>query len=320
MGRHSRSENVDEVLLPPTNPVIWDQVLVPKIVKKLDLDLIFHTKFTVPLLTGIKKVMTVHGASWFIHPEIYNRLDVFFEEVAMRLYVRVADFLIANSEQTKNDYIRIFNVPREKIATVYFAAGEAFRPIRDPFILKSARIKYELPERFILCVMSYNPNKNFGTVMKAFNLCHQSTKSHLVIVGKDCIRFWDECKEKYGALKDFVHFLGWINQEDLPEIYNLAKVFFYPSIFETFGIPVLEAMACGCPVVASNTGSIPEISRRAALTANPFDHKTLAEYIETIFRSDSVSRDMEIRGLETSRIYSWSKAAQQTLEIFENLA
>jgi len=320
IGRYSQFENVKEVVLPHTNPVIWDQFLVPRVVKKWDLNMIFHTKFTVPLWTRIKKVMTVHGASWYIHPEIYNSLDVFFEKVAMHLYVRSADFLIANSERTENDYIQIFNVPAEKIATVHFAAGEAFRPIRDSFILESAKRKYGLPESFILCVMSYDPNKNFDTIMKAYNICHQNIEAHLVIVGKDCIKFWDEYKVKYEALKDFIHFLGWIDQKDLPEIYNLANVFFYPSIYETFGIPVLEAMACGCPVVASNTGSIPEISKGGALTANPFDYDAFAEHIETIIRSDSVSRKMKKRGLTTSKIYSWSKAAKQTLEIFQNLA
>lgn len=319
VGKYSQLENVDEVLLPPTNPAIWDQVLVPKIIKKCDLDLIFHTKFTVPLLTGIKKVMTVHGASWLVHPEIYGRLDVLFEKVAMRLYCRAADFLIANSELTQNDYMRVLNVPREKIATVHFAAGEAFRPVRDPIILESASNRYQLPEGFILCVMSYDPNKNFGTIVKAFDLCHLETGAHLVVVGKDCRKFWDEYKVKYEDLEEVVHFLGWVDQEDLPAIYSRAKVFFYPSIFETFGIPVLEAMACGCPVVASNTGAIPEISNGVALMGDPFNHRAFAEHIQTVFHSNSVSKDLTRRGLAKSRTYSWSKAAQQTLKILERV-
>jgi len=318
-GNYDQLGNVDEIVLPPTNPVIWDQILIPNIIKKWDLNLIFHTKFTVPLRTGIRKVMTVHGASWLVHPEIYTRFDVLFERVAMRLYCRAADFLIANSTRTQNDYMRLFNVPSEKIATIHFAAGEGFHPIHDSFILQSARSKYQLPECFILCVMSYDPNKNFSTIMKTFDLCRRETKADLVIVGKDCRKFWNEYGEKYKELEDTIHFLGWVDQEDLPMIYNLAMVFFYPSIFETFGIPILEAMACGCPVIASNTGAIPEISKGAALMADPFDHWAFAEYIKTVTHSDSVSKNLEERGLEVSKTYSWLKTAKQTLKIFSNV-
>jgi len=319
IGKYSSSENVEEISLPPTNPMIWDQVLIPKIIKKWNLNLIFHTKFTVPLRTRIKKVMTIHGASWLVHPEIYHSPDVLFERIAMHMYCRAADFLIANSELTENDYMQIFKVPKEKITTVHFAASEAFHPICDPKILESARSKYQLPEAFILCVMSYDPNKNFGTIMKTFNLCHRETGAHLVIVGEDCRKFWNEYKVKYRAMEEVIHFLGWVSHDDLPGIYNLAKVFFYPSIYETFGMPVLESMASGCPVVASETGAIPGISKGGALMGNPFDYRTFAGHIQTIFHSNSVFSDLKERGLTISRTYSWSKAAQQTLKIFETV-
>ncbi|TRZ49943.1 MAG: glycosyltransferase family 1 protein [Dehalococcoidia bacterium] len=319
VGKYSQLENVGEIFLSSANPTIWDQILVPRIIKKHDLDLIFHTKFTVPLLSGIKKVMTVHGASWLVHPEIYNCLDVLFEKVAMRLYCRAADFLIANSKLTQNDYMRFLNVPQEKIGIIHFAAGEAFRPIQDPNLLKLVQSKYHLPENFILCVMSYDPNKNFDTIIKTFNLCYQETDAQLVVVGKDCRKFWDEYSVKFKKLKNVIHFLGWIEQEDLPAVYSMAKVFFYPSIFETFGLPVLEAMACGCPVVASNTGAIPEISNGAALMADPFNYRIFAEHIQNVFYSNLVSEDLKRKGIAVSKTYSWLNAAQQTLNVFERI-
>ena len=319
VGKYSHLENVDEIYLPSANPTIWDQILVPRIIKKYDLDLVFHTKFTVPLLSGIKKVMTVHGASWLVHPEIYNSLDVLFENVAMRLYCRAADFLIANSKLTQDDYMRTLNVPKEKIGIVHFAAGEAFRPIHDPNSLKLVSSKYQLPETFILCVMSYDPNKNFDTIIKTFDICHKETDAELVVVGKDCIKFWDKYSVRFKKLKNVIHFLGWVEQEDLPAVYSKAKVFFYPSIFETFGIPILEAMACGCPVVASNTGAIPEISNGAALMTAPFNYRMFAEHIQNVFHTDLVSKDLKRKGLTVSKTYSWLNAAKQTLNILERI-
>lgn len=319
LGTYGDLENVDEVFLPPANPMIWDQWLAPKVTKKWGVDLIFNTKFSVPLMTKVKKIMVLHGASWFVHPELYGRFDIFYVRQTMPMYCRKADFLISNSDLTTQDFIRILDVPKRKIATVRLAAGDEFHPINESEILENVRTKYQLPGRFILTVTSHDPRKNFSTLLKAFEQCRNEVDVHLVVVGKDCYRYATAFDLKGRGLENVIHFPGWIAQEDLPAIYSLADVFAFPSVYEEFGIPVVEAMSCGCPVVSSNTGAIPELTKGTALLSDPFDDKLLPENLLKILLSDSLAERYRRLGLEKANDFSWTKAAQQTLAIFRRV-
>lgn len=319
LGTYSDWENVDEVFLTPANPLIWDQYSTIKVVKRWDIDLIFHTKFTVPLMTKAKKVMALHGASWFVNPELYGKFDIFYVRMAMPIYCRKADFLISNSHSTTRDFIRILRVPDEKIATVHLAAGNEFKPVIAPQLIENARTKYQLPVRFILTVTSYTPRKNFSTLLKAFKQCRNKVDIHLVVIGKDCNRYAIDFDLKKSGLDRYVHFPGWVEQKDLPAIYSLADVFAFPSVIEEFGIPVVEAMSCGCPVVASNAGAIPELTKNAALLSDPFDDNALAEHLLHILLSESSDSRYRKLGLERAQHFSWLKAAQQTINIFQTV-
>ena len=319
LGTYNKKENVDEVFLPPANPLIWDQWLVLKIIKKWGVDLVFNAKFSVPVMTTVKKIMALHGASWFVHPELYKKFDIFYVKKAMPVYCRSADFLISNSDLTTHDFLRILGVPRKKIATVHLAAGDEFQQLQNPQLLKDIQTKYQLPDRFILTVTSYDPRKNFSTLLKAFEKCREKVDISLVVVGKHCDRYKKDFELTNRGLQDVVHFPGWVDQKDLPAIYNLAGVFAFPSVIEEFGIPVVEAMSCGCPLVASNTGAIPELTDNAALLIKPFDHQALYENLLKILLSDSLAERYSRMGLEKSKDFSWSKAAQQTLEIFRRV-
>lgn len=319
LGTYRDIENVDEVFVPPSNPMIWDQWLVPKVMKKWGADLIFNTKFSVPLLTKAKRIMVLHGASWFVHPELYAKSDIFYVRKAMPIYCKKADFLISNSDLTTQDFIRILRVPETKIATVRLAAGDEFHPISDSQILENVRTKYQLPGRFILTVTSYDPRKNFSTLLKAFQHCRNEADVHLVVVGKDCYRYATDFDLKGRELENVVHFPGWIAQEDLPAIYSLADVFAFPSVYEEFGIPVVEAISCGCPVVSSNTGAIPELMEGSALLSDPFDYQALSENLLQILLSNSLAERHRKLGLEKAKNFSWSKAAQRTLAIFRRV-
>lgn len=319
LGTHRDIENVDEVFVPPSNPMIWDQWIVPKVMKKWGADLIFNTKFSVPLLTKAKKIMVLHGASWFVHPELYGKFDILYVRQAMPIYCRKADFLISNSDLTTRDFVSLIGVPETKIATVRLAAGDEFHPISDSQILENVRTKYRLPGRFILTVTSYDPRKNFSILLKAFEQCRNKAEVHLVVVGKDCNRYATDFDLKGRGLENVVHFPGWIAQEDLPAIYSLADVFAFPSVYEEFGIPVVEAMSCGCPVVSSNTGAIPELTSDAALLSHPLNYQALAEHLLQILMSNQAAERCRELGLERAKEFSWSKAARQTLNIFQKI-
>jgi glycosyltransferase involved in cell wall biosynthesis len=289
------------------------------VAKKWGLNLVFNTKFTVPLRTKAKTIMALHGASWFVHPELYGRFDVFYVRRFMPIYCRQADFLISNSDLTTRDHIQILHVPKHKIRTVYFAAGEEFHPIDDPQLLAQVKARYKLPDSFILTVTSYDPVKNFGVLFNAFETCRQHIDVHLVVAGTNCGKYAEDFDLRGRGLERAVHFPGWVKQEDLPAIYTLATVYAFPSIYETFGIPVIEAIACGCPVVASNTGAIPELLDDAALLCDPFDHETLAQNLLLILTSESAAAQYKSKGLARAKQFSWTNTAQQTVGIFNDV-
>ena len=320
LGKYGGLANVEEVFLPATNPLLWDQWQVPKVVRSKGIDLLFNTKFSLPFMTDVKKIMVLHGASWFVRPDLYKKLDILYVRRAMPIYCRIADFLISNSDLTTNDFINILHVPKEKIETVRLAQGDFFQPVENQESLEFVRAKYSLPARFVVTVTSYDPRKNFATLLGAFEKCRKQENIHLVVVGKDCQRYRRDFDMDSNGLKEHVHFPGWIEQQDLPAIYSLAAAFVFPSVYEEFGIPVVESMACGCPVVSSNTGAIPELTQGAALLADPYDEQSQAANILKLLQSQEYSEFFRQKGLERAREFSWEKAARQTLRIFSRFS
>jgi glycosyltransferase involved in cell wall biosynthesis len=319
VGTYKHLKNVDEVFIPPANALVWDQWLVPKEIKRQEIDIVFNTKFSLPVSNSAKKVMVLHGSAWFVHPELFGKFDAIYARLAMPIYCRLADFLIANSQCTKNDFIEKIGVPEAKINVINLEAGDYFQRITNQEALQQVRNKYKLPERFILTVTSYDPRKNFSILLKAFEECYSATGVHLLVLGKNCEKYAEDHNITARGLAEVVHFLGWVEQEDLPAIYSLAHVFAFPSIYEEFGIPIVEAMSCGCPVVASNTGAIPALTDGAALLSDCFDYRTLARNIIKMLSCETLAKTCVDRGLERSKQFSWTKAARETLQIFEQI-
>ncbi len=316
VGTYNHLENVEEMYLPSKNLFFWDQWQVPQVVKSKKIDLLFNTKFSLPFLSKATKMMVLHGASWFVKPELYPKLDILYVRLAMPIYCRIADFLISNSDLTTNDFKNILKVPNAKIETVRLSFADYFVPVEESGKLDAICVKYSLPERFIVTVTSYDPRKNFATLLAAFAKCREQEDVKLVMVGKDCHKYANDYDLETNDLKSHIIFTGWADQEDLPAIYSLASVFAFPSVYEEFGIPVVEAMACGCPVVSSNTGAIPELTKGAALLADPFDAETMAGNCLQILQSAEREQECREKGLERASHFSWDKAALETLDIF----
>jgi len=317
LGTYDNLNNVDEVYVAEKNILVWDQILIPRLIKKWNIDLIFNTKFTVPLLTKAKSIMALHGASWYTNPEFYTKFDVLYVRSMMPIYCRKADFLISNSHLTTNDYVKYLNINKNKIATVHLAAGKEFMPVSDQKILNDITQKYNLSDNFILTVTSYeDKRKNFKTLLLAFEDCYKDLNIKLLVIGKDCNRYINDFKLKEKGLLNFIHFPGWVDQKDLPAIYSLAKAFIFPSVYEEFGIPIVEAMACGCPVVASNTGALPELSEGAAILCDPFDDKQFSKGIYDILTSKDIMENCRRNGIEKVKNFSWPNSAKQTIDIF----
>jgi glycosyltransferase involved in cell wall biosynthesis len=327
LGRYKGFANCREILLPGGSKAIWDQVRIPLAAKREGVDLIFNPKFTVPLVTRCKTVMVVHGADWFIPPydEVYNSIDVFYIKRVMPLYLRKADFVTSVSDYSTNGFIKAFPWLKDKIRTVYFGPHKNFRVIEDREHLDAIRNKYNLPARFILTVIRYdhgtkNTRKNFPAMAEAFaKYKKMGGDEKLVVVGRDCDIYGRENDLEGMGIKNDVIFPGLVAQEDLPAFYNMAELYLYPTIIEAFPIPTTEAMACGCPIVTSNSTGLKELTEGVSLAVDPTDTDAIAQAIRKVLSNPALRQQMRRKGLERSKIFSWEKCARETLAVFRNL-
>lgn len=322
VGRYTHLSHVREQVVSAPNKLLWDQVAIPRAARRENVDLLFHTKFTVPFFTSCKTVMTIHGASWFVRPDLYpNKLDLAYIRTVMPLYCRKASFILSNSDLTTRDFIRILKVPEEKIRTVRLGTNEQFRPIGDPAVLEAARQKYDLPDKFILSVIRRDPRKNFANLIAAFRLLRKRIPCRLVVTGIGVERYREEYRLHEDGTTQDVLFLGWVEPNELPALYNLARCKFFPSVYEEFGIPVAEALACGCPPVVSKTGALPEVAGEAGLTVDPFNPAEMADALERIWTDDALRADLSAKGVERAqKMFTWDRCARETLESLHRVA
>ncbi len=320
MGRYSQYPHVTERLVRAPSKAIWDQVMIPLAAKRENVDVIFHTKFTVPLVTSRKTVMSIHGASWFVHPELYNVVDIAYIRIFMPLYCRKASAILSNSELTTEDFVRILGVSRNTIRTVRLGVHERFQVIEDRNALEEARRKYNLPAKYILSVIKHDPRKNFANLIAAFRLCRKQMPCKLVVIGIGCEKYRREHALDSDGTADDVTFLGWVDQENLPAIYNMAECLFFPSVYEEFGLPTCEAMACGCPVVVSKTGALPELSGNAGIHVDPFNPAEMARALGQMFGDRALRDKYAARALARAKMFSWTRCAEETLAVIYSLA
>jgi glycosyltransferase involved in cell wall biosynthesis len=323
LNRFSAFQNVKKRVIKCKNKAVWDQVLIPYMVLKEKVDLLFNPKFTLPLVPKAKAVMVVHGADWFL-PEysgLYSPLDVFYIKLAMPLYFRRADAIISASDYSTNSFLEAIPSCAGKIKTIYYAHQRFFRPISDRSVLHKTKEKYCLPDQFILTVIHYDSGrKNFGNMLKGYRIAKESGIPHKFLVcGRDVEKYAKDYRlEEIGLEKDVI-FKGWVEQEDLPGIYNNADLYLYPTRIEAFPIPISEAMACGCPIVTSRGGPFSEVAGDAAVFVDPESPTEIADGILRILRDSELKQSLKIKGIERSKNFSYEKCAKETLALFESL-
>ena len=299
--------------------LFWEQVLLPFQAKGRAIDVVHSPHHTAPVLTlGCRRVVTFHDLTFFILPERYpRRRRLYFRSVSWTA-AKVADRLICPSQAVMDDIVRLLHVSPAKVRPIAEAAAPAFRPLEDKAALERFRLKHLLPERFILSVGSLEPGKNRTTLLKAFaKLRRQGIEHKLVVAGQRAWKYRDDFHlvEELG-LKGEIIFTGYILPEEMPALYNAADLFVFPSLYEGFGLPVLEAMACGVPVVASNLSAIPEVAGDAAILTDPRDADLLCDSMARILKDDGLRATLRTRGLERAAQFSWEKAARETIEVY----
>lgn len=287
-------------------------------------DLFHATDNLLPRLTHSQSVLILYDLAFRLYPEAFTRLNRWFQALTMGMFLRTADAVMAISESTKKDAMRLYGIDESRLTVVYGGVNPRFQPA-SPGEVASTRSRYGLPEHYILFVGSIEPRKNLSTLLTAFSALKQQSPEadslKLVAAGKKgwiYAGFFQRLREL--GLEEEVVLPGFVADEDLPALYTASDLFVFPSWYEGFGLPVLEAMACGAPVVCSNAASLPEVAGDAALLVSPDDVRGLREAISRALTDLTLRNELIERGFRQAARFTWERAAQQTLAIYENVA
>jgi glycosyltransferase involved in cell wall biosynthesis len=282
---------------------------------------LFHaTDFTLPpTLSHTRTLLTVHDLSFVRVPETASPSLKAYLDVVVPRSVRRADHILADSAATRDDLVALYGVPESKITVLLSGVDARFRPVTDDDALDRVRQRYTLPYTpFILSVGTVQPRKNYARLIEALaRLKVHQPELQLVIVGG---RGWLE-DPIYAVidrldLRGSVTFTGFAEDDDLPSLYSLAQVVALPSLYEGFGLPVLEAMACGTPVVTSDVSSLPEVAGDAALLVDPLDVDSLTDSLRRLLEDDALRAGLRARGLARAASFTWERSARQLLEVY----
>jgi glycosyltransferase involved in cell wall biosynthesis len=318
--RYDSYPNVTSVRISAPNKFLWDQLAVPLAARKYDVDLIFHAKHSLPLLTGRKTVMHLRGAEYWIYPEHFGLLDLIYAKLFLVMFCRKATHLITESRTVTRDFRKFLGIPEDKISMIYLAPADRFSPLKDRDRLNEARRKYHLPDRFLFTVTrvlqnkKYYEGKNILNAIEAFRRSAARKSIKFVIAGRETKTFVHQQFSPDDDILDDLVVLDAVSQSDLPQLYNLAEFFLFPSKYESFGIPILEAMACGCPVITSTAYSCPEIAGGAAILVDRQDVDAMANAIDALERDPDQRRTLRALGLERLQDFGWPRAAVETLD------
>lgn len=302
--------------------ILWEQIVAPVASARAALDVLFCPVNVVPLACPVPSVVTVHDLAFLAYPTAFHVAKRRYLTTMTRLSVHRAHRVIAVSAHTRDDLVHHFGVRPERIAVIPNAADERYRPADDPATVARFKAEHHLPDRFILFVGTLEPRKNLRRLIEAFALFSDAEADvRLVIVGASGWLTSDLAPlvQAHG-LSDRITFTGYVPDDDLPRWYQAATVFCYPSLYEGFGLPVLEAMACGTPVVTSRTSSLPEIAGDAALLIDPTDVDGIARALRTVLAGDARRQQMSAAGIARSRLYAWERTAADTLDVIRDAA
>jgi len=306
----------------PLKSAIWRYGILPRKLRNQGIDLIHDPYEIGPLSFDIpfKKIITIHDVTPLLFPKLYGLIGIMLHKILYKKTVRNVDKIITCSTFSKKDIIKYLKVSQEKIKVIYNAADEKFKPLKQKEIIE-VRQKYNLGAQFILYVGLLHPRKNIPSLIKAYHkLKKEGMGNKLVIAGKRSGKYKEIFKtvERLNLQKNVI-FTGYVPDEDLPALYNAADLFVYPSLYEGFGLPPLEAMACGTPVITSNTSSLPEVVGNAGIMIDPYDVDGLAKAMYKVLRNDRLRDDMIKKGLKRAKMFSWEKAAKETLDVYEEI-
>ncbi len=314
-------ENVDVRIMPPLHSSPWVRVpiLFPWELWRRPVD-IFHAHYTVPPKIKAKVILTLHDFFWIVYPDHFlsiKRIPVTF---TVKKAIARADRILVGTSFIKHETIKYFNVPDERVEVIPYGVDPRFfiKASKDQLI--KVLQKYGIDEPYILSVGELHPRKNLQRLLKAFVVLDENDQVKLVLAGKPLWKTRELFKIiKKAGLENRVITTGHIPEEDLPMLYQGSEVFCYPSLYEGFGFPIIEAMASGVPVATSEVSSCPDVGGKAAIYFNPLHEEAIADTLHRILTDTELRKKHTIAGIEHSRNFTWEKTAYRTIAVYRSL-
>lgn len=323
----------------------WENILLPGHLARHGIDVYFSPGFVLPTLPrlrplaahlplprhvgalfnsrrAVRYVVTIHDVIAAIHPEAFTPKMRMWQAIFNRNAAAVADAIIAVSESSKRDFERLYRPRTRQISAVPNSVDERFARVTDIATLDRVTRRYSLPDSFVLYVGTVEPRKNLVGLARAYaRLPEAMRRRHPLVICGALGWHVDSILGDIDALQlsDTVKFIGFADHEDLPALYSLATIFAYPSLYEGFGYPPLEAMACGVPVITSNTSSLPEVVGDAAILVDPRDHVALADHLEHLLGDPALQATLGARGRDRAGQFRWDVTARRTLSVLESV-
>lgn len=331
IGRFQEYENTTEKLISAPHKIFWDQVAVPYHAWKEKADIIFNPKFSVPLVTSCPVVMGLHEPAWWAWPEHYEWLDRNYMKLMLPIYIRKSKHLFPISQFVVDECKKYIKVPLDNVTISYPATKDYFFEVKDNQVLTETKAKYRLPEKFVLSVTrvdhpgldnskSFFPGKNPETTALAFIQCKKETNipHQLVIAGKRVKEYFLYVGLAEDDLND-IRFIDFVPHQELPAILSLADLFVLPSYYESYAMALVEAMSCGCPILAANSGACPEITGGAALLGDPYSSHDFSEKMRQILENKVCQDSLRRKSLGRAKYFRWEKTAHNVIAQMERI-
>ncbi|WP_160674312.1 glycosyltransferase family 1 protein [Clostridium sp. C8-1-8] len=310
--------DIDFILMKNKFLSIGEQIELPKILNRYRGKAIFHSpSFVASPFIKTDMVMTIHDLNHVRLPQFYSPFHKYYYKYIVRTSAKKSKCILTVSEFSKKEILSWVDLEPSDVVVTYNGIGDKFRIIEEEDVLSRVRLKYKLPEKFVLYVGNLKPHKNVETLVKAVKYIKSDETLKLIIGGSPNEGLTKLIKDN--NLFDRVQFIGFIDEKDLSVIYNLALMFVFPSLYEGFGLPPLEAMACGCPAIVANTSSLPEVLGEEGLTFKSEDEQDLANKIDYLLGDEDRYNKYVSYGIERAKYFNWDKLVNETVFEYEKI-
>jgi len=310
-----------KVIITEKITLIWDQVLLPLNIAREKIDVLLTPYFKAPFFLPSKMVLIINDLIPLFFPEEHRLFKRIYFRFMCGMAARRATRIIAISANSRDDIVKFLKLPADKIMVVHLGVEERFRS--SDIRIEEIRRKYTLPQKFILYVGNLSPHKNVQGLIKSYASLPLNLREQykLVLGGPRSDKYFsyiEKLAREMELTRDVV-FTSFIEEKDLPAVYHMSSLFAFPSLYEGFGLPPLEAMVCGCPVVSSNTSSMPEVLGDAALFFNPYNVEEMSFAIRQMLEDENLRNRFRQKGLERAKLFTFEKMTNRILEVFKSV-